>query len=131
MITDLAMEVIQEVEGVVMVEEIGLQQGRMTASNVAGLGIGLETVRQLEVEVAEAVAAHSLLHVLGMLQAPPPVVEIVMRMFVKGTWMISTIEAVMMTEIDMRSKMIDMGAVIVTLTTGILIFIFLSVLYQT
>lgn len=118
-IKGLAMGVILEVEGGVMVEETGQQQGRMTASNVAGLDIGPETVHQLgaEVEVVEEVVVHSLLHVLGILGLPP--VEIVTQMFAIGTWMTNMIEAVTMTEIVTKSKMIVTGVAIAMLLTGI------------
>lgn len=106
-IQDMAMEVTRQVEGGVMVEEIGQQQDKMIATNAAGQDIGRATVRQL---VAVEVLAHCHLHVgmVGLLAA-----GIAMQMIVIDMWMIDLIEAVMAIEIVLTTEMIAMGVVVI------------------
>lgn len=113
----IATEVTLQVEGAVMVEEIGQLLGQMIASNVADLDTGTEIV--LRQVVAEVGAHHSRLLDLGMVG--PVVVGTDMQMIMTGTWMIDMTEVVMVIKIVMTTGMIDMEAVIdMLLMTGII-----------
>lgn len=114
-IQDMVMEVTREVGEGVMVEEIGQQQDKMIASNVADQDIGHETVHQL---VVVEVLVHSRLHVPSMVVLLDA--GIAMQMIVIGTWMIDMTEVVMVIEIVMTTEMIDMGVVVIDMRmTGI------------
>lgn len=116
-IQGMATGVIQQVEGAVMVVEIGQQQGLMIVSNAAVQDTGPGTVHQ---QVGPEVGVHSHLHLHGLGMAGPVVVGTAIQMIVTDTWMIDTTEVVMVTEIVMTTEMIDMAPVIHMLMTGIL-----------